>query len=99
MNMELLMQNVTYALMAVGVAAFLVSCITQVIKDLPWVTKIPTSVVALCVPGGGGDRLPVLQNSDRMVLHFCVIYCSLYCVSGSDWWLGESHGDLAAVKI
>ena len=49
MNMELLMQYVTYALMAVGVAAFLVSCITQVIKDLPWVTKIPTSVVALCV--------------------------------------------------
>ena len=34
--MELLMQYVTYALMAVGVAAFMVSCITQVIKDLPW---------------------------------------------------------------
>ena len=49
MNMELLLQYVTYALMAVGVAAFLVSCITQVIKDLPWLTLVPTSVVALIV--------------------------------------------------
>ena len=49
MSMELLMQYVTYALMAVGIMAFLVSMITQVVKDLPWVTQIPTSVVALCV--------------------------------------------------
>lgn len=49
MSMELLMQYVTYALMAVGVMAFLVSMITQVVKDLPWLTQIPTSVVALCV--------------------------------------------------
>ena len=49
MNMEFLMQYVTYALMAVGIMAFLVSMITQVVKDLPWLTQIPTSVVALCV--------------------------------------------------
>ena len=29
--------------------AFLVSMITQVVKDLPRLTQIPTSVVALCV--------------------------------------------------
>lgn len=49
MSMELLMQYVTYALMAVGVMAFLVSMITQVVKEFPWLTQIPTSVVALCV--------------------------------------------------
>ena len=49
MIMELLMQYVKYALMAVGIMAFLVSMITQVVKDLPWLTQIPTSVVALCV--------------------------------------------------
>lgn len=49
MNMELLLQYVTYALMAVGIAAFLVSCVTQVIKDLPWLNLVPTSVVALIV--------------------------------------------------
>ena len=49
MNMELLMQYVTCALMAVGIMAFLVSAITQVIKDLPMLTQIPTSIVVLAV--------------------------------------------------
>ena len=40
MSMELLMQYVTYALMAVGIMAFLVSMITQVVKDLPWLVVI-----------------------------------------------------------
>ena len=49
MNMELLMQYVTYALMAVGIMAFLASAITQVIKDLPMLAQIPTSIVVLAV--------------------------------------------------
>lgn len=49
MNMELLMQYITYALMAVGVLAFVVAVIVQAIKELPGMQKIPTSVVALAV--------------------------------------------------
>lgn len=49
MNMELLMQYVTYALMAIGVLAFLVSIITQVIKEMPWLKQIQTNAVALAV--------------------------------------------------
>ena len=49
MNMELLMQLVTYALMVVGVLAFVVSVIVQVIKELPGVQQIQTSVVVLAV--------------------------------------------------
>lgn len=49
MNMEILMQYATYALMAVGVLAFLVAVIVQVIKELPWLKTVPTSVVALTV--------------------------------------------------
>ena len=49
MNMEILMQYITYALMAIGVLAFLVAVIVQVIKELPWLQRIPTSVVALTV--------------------------------------------------
>lgn len=49
MNMELLMQYITYALMAIGVLAFLVSIITQVIKEMPPLKKIQTNVVALAV--------------------------------------------------
>lgn len=47
--MELLMQYITYALMAIGVLAFLVSVITQVIKEMPGLKNIQTNVVALVV--------------------------------------------------
>ena len=49
-NVELLMQYVTYALMVVGVLAFLVAVIVQVVKELPGLQRIQTSVVALLVP-------------------------------------------------
>ena len=49
MNMEILMQYVTYALMAVGVLAFAVAVIVQVIKEMPWFRSLQTSAVALAV--------------------------------------------------
>ena len=49
MNMELLMQYITYALMAIGVLAFLVSIITKVIKEMPKLREIQTNAVALAV--------------------------------------------------
>lgn len=49
MNMEELMQLLTYLLIAIGGAAFLVSVITQVFKDMPGLKKIQTNVVALAV--------------------------------------------------
>ena len=49
MNMEILMQYVTYALMAIGVMAFLVSVITQVIKEMPKLRGVQTNAVALAV--------------------------------------------------
>ena len=49
MTMENLMQLVTYLLIAIGVAAFIVSVITQVIKEMPYMKKIQTNAVALVV--------------------------------------------------
>lgn len=49
MNVELLMQYVTYALMAIGILAFFVSVITQVVKEMPCLKNIQTSAVALSV--------------------------------------------------
>ena len=43
------MQYITYALMAIGVLAFLVSVITQVIKEMPGLKNIQTNAVALVV--------------------------------------------------
>ena len=47
MNVNVMMQYVTYSLAMIGGLAFLVSIIVQVIKELPFLKKIPTSVVAL----------------------------------------------------
>lgn len=49
LNMELLMQLLTYALVAIGGLAFLTSMITQVIKEMPFLKKLPTNVVVLAV--------------------------------------------------
>lgn len=47
MDINVMMQYVTYGLALIGVLAFLVSAIVQVIKELPGLNKIPTSIVAL----------------------------------------------------
>jgi len=47
MDVKFLMESVTYVLMAIGVTAFIVSIITQAIKEMPILKKIPTNVVVL----------------------------------------------------
>lgn len=47
--MEVLLQYVTYMLAGIGVLAFFVSVVVQVIKEMPWLKKIQTNVVALAV--------------------------------------------------
>lgn len=49
MNIDTIMQYVTYGLILLGVLAFAVSLIVQVIKEMPGLSKIPTSAVALVV--------------------------------------------------
>ena len=49
MSMEVLMQYITYALIAIGVLAFLTSIITQVIKEMPGLKNIQTNAVALVI--------------------------------------------------
>ena len=50
MNTEILMQYITYALIAIGALAFLTSIITQVIKEMPGLKNIQTNAVALVIP-------------------------------------------------
>ena len=47
MNMNELLQYAAYVLVAIGVMAFVVSVITQVIKELPWFKPVPTAVVVI----------------------------------------------------
>lgn len=47
MNIETLMQYMSYILAGIGVLAFLVSVIVQTIKEMPALKKVQTNVVAL----------------------------------------------------
>ena len=47
MNMNEIMQYLVYLLTAIGVMAFLVSVITQVIKSWPGLEKLPTAAVVI----------------------------------------------------
>ena len=51
MNVNVMMQYVTYGLALIGVLAFLVSIIVQVIKELPGLNKIPTRIIRQLSPG------------------------------------------------
>ena len=45
MDINMLMQYASYVLIAIGAMAFLVSIITQLVKELPWFKQIQTSVL------------------------------------------------------
>ena len=47
MEMNTIMQWVSYLLIAIGVMAFVVSVITQVIKSWPGLDKLPTAAVVI----------------------------------------------------
>lgn len=47
MNVNEMMQNISYLLIAIGVMAFIVSIITQVIKTWPKLDTLPTSAVVI----------------------------------------------------
>lgn len=47
MDVNVAMQYVSYLLIAIGVMAFLVSVVTQVIKSWPGLDKLPTSAVVI----------------------------------------------------
>lgn len=61
-NVNIMMQYVTYGLALIGVLAFLVSIIVQVIKELPGLNKIPTKYCStghITDPVSGGTGSPV----------------------------------------
>lgn len=47
MNVNEMLQYLSYVLIAIGVMAFLVSVITQVLKSLPGLSALPTSAVVI----------------------------------------------------
>lgn len=47
MDASVIMQYLSYLFIAIGVMAFLVSVVTQVIKELPGIKNLPTSMIVI----------------------------------------------------
>lgn len=92
MDINVLMNYVTYGLALIGVLAFIVSIVVQVIKEMPGLKNIPTSVVALAAsmilcP----VALVVLCTYYKIVITWYYIFASViaafivYLVSTGGW--------------
>ena len=87
MNVEVLMEYVTYALIAIGVLAFLVSIITQVIKEMPGLKNISdkrrgagdrSDSVSAC----SGNPVHLFTDRNHVVLHCRIRDRGIYCLPG-----------------
>ncbi len=92
MDVKVLMNYVTYGLALLGVIAFLVSIVVQVVKELPWLAKIPTSIVALAASMVLCPvALIVLCNYYKIVITWYYVFASflgafvVYLVATGGW--------------
>ena len=92
MNMEVLIQYMSYILTGIGVLAFLVSAIVQTIKEMPELKKVQTNAVALITsliltPAS----VIVLCTYYKIVIEWYYIFASfiaafiVYLVSTGEW--------------
>ena len=72
MNMEILLQYVTCLLMVIGVLAFMTSAIVQVIKEMPYLKKVQTNVVALVAA--------------MIITPVAVVILCIYCKITIEWY-------------
>lgn len=92
MNVNVLMNYVTYGLAIIGLLAFLVSVVVQVIKELPRIADVPTSIVALAASVVLCPvALVVLCNYYRIVITWYYVFASflaafvVYLVATGGW--------------
>lgn len=92
MNVNEMMQYVSYLLIAIGAMAFIVSVITQVIKSLPGFDRLPTSAVvitlslALC-PTSFAALMSWMRQPIRWYMVFaCLIEAFVVALVSMDGW-------------
>lgn len=92
MNVNEMMTYATYLLVAIGVMAFLVSTITQVVKELPGIKKIPTAVVVIVLslvlcPAALVAALSWLSRPITWYMIFaCIIAAFIVALVAMDGW-------------
>lgn len=92
MDVTSLMQYVSYALIAIGVMAFLVSAITQVIKSWPGLDRLPTSAVvivlslALCPAVLVAVMAWMGQPIEWYMIFACILAAFIVALVSMDGW-------------
>ena len=79
MDASVIMQYLSYLFISIGVMAFLVSVVTQVIKELPGLKNLPTSmiVIALSLVICPLAMLALLEYLKQPVTWYMVFACML----------------------
>ena len=92
MDLNLILQYVSYVLIAIGAMAFLVSVITQVVKSWPGLDKLPTSAVVIVLslvlcPACLVTLLYWLKQSIEWYMVFaCVLAAFIVALVAMDGW-------------
>ena len=79
MDFSGIMQYISYLLVAIGVMAFVVSVVTQVVKSWPGLDKLPTSVVVIVLS-------LVLCPVTFVALMACMIGAFIVALVAMDGW-------------
>ena len=97
MNLSEIMQYLSYLLLAIGVMAFFVSVITQVIKSWPGLDKLPTAavVIVLSLVLCPLSFVALMVETADCVVHGICLYGSSLCGGvGIHGRLGTTQGNL-----
>ena len=92
MNVNEIMQYLSYLLIAIGVMAFIVSVITQVIKSWPGLEKLPTSAVVIVLslvlcPVTFVAMMAWLKHPIRWYMVFaCMVAACVVALVSMDGW-------------
>ena len=92
MDVTVLMQYVSYVLIAIGTMAFLVSVITQVVKCWPGFDKLPTSAVVivlsliLCTAVLVAVMAWMKQPIEWYMIFACILAAFIVALVSMDGW-------------
>ena len=102
MDFSVIMQYISYLLVAIGVMAFVVSTVTQVVKSWPGLDKHVGSgdrAVPGVVPGDLCGADGVDGPGDHLVYGLCVYDRGLYGGVGGYGWMGAAQGNLGPDRL
>lgn len=104
MDFSGIMQYISYLLVAIGVMAFVVSTVTQVVKSWPGLDQAPyigsgDRAVPGAVPGDLCGTDGVDGPGDHLVYGLCVYDRGLYRGPGGYGWMGTAQRDLGPDRL